>query len=51
MLYVFNKMDKAKNITDLQPLINRFNPHVLVCGIEPDGLEPLQAYLTQQFAK
>jgi len=51
MLYVFNKIDKVENIHNLMPFISRFNPHVLVSATEPNGLEPLEAFLTRQFSQ
>jgi GTPase len=44
MLYVFNKIDKV-NVQELEPLLNRYRPHVVVSAITPHGLDPLIDFL------
>lgn len=45
MLYVFNKADKIEITYQLQELINRFQPNVVVCSLTREGMKPLIDYL------
>ncbi len=45
MLYVFNKADKVADLAVLEQVLERYQPHVVVSSIIPNGLEPLINFL------
>lgn len=47
ILYVFNKIDKVDSVEKLEPILAKYQPHVLVSATSPDGLESLITYLDQ----
>lgn len=50
ILYVFNKIDKVASIESLEPLIARYQPHVLVSATSANGLQPVIDYLADWHA-
>ncbi|MBA2307548.1 GTPase HflX [Candidatus Dependentiae bacterium] len=47
MLYVFNKIDLVETPADLEPAINKYQPHVLVSSLSKEGLTPLLDFLRE----
>lgn len=45
ILYIFNKIDKVKDLPSFALAVEKFQPHVLVSALEPKGLDPLKAFL------
>ena len=45
MLYVFNKIDKVQTSETLEEKVANYQPHVLICANNNDGLQPLKTYL------
>lgn len=45
MLYVFNKIDKVANIDELMPLLEQYQPHVMVSARSKENLKPLIDFL------
>lgn len=45
MLYVFNKSDRVKDLTNIESKLFKYQPHVIVSAVEPDGLKPLIDFL------
>ncbi len=46
MLYVFNKADKIPDLENIQYLIDKYNPHVIISALSKSGIEPLVEYLS-----
>ena len=47
VLYVFNKIDKAKNFESYQNDIEKYKPNVVTSALSRDGLKELSDYLSQ----
>ncbi len=47
MLYVFNKVDKIDNLAMIEPLLEKYEPHVIVSAESKKSLEPLLAFLNE----
>lgn len=47
ILYVFNKADKITITPQLQALVDRFVPHVIISSVTKEGLQPLIDYLEE----
>lgn len=45
MLYLFNKSDKIEITQEILETVEKYQPHVIVNSIKPDGLEPLKEFL------
>lgn len=45
MLYLFNKTDKVDNLDTLLPLLEQYQPHVLISARSKEGLDPLIKFL------
>ena len=45
MLYIFNKVDKVVDPAALKPLIDQYQPHVLIAATAKATIEPLVEYL------
>lgn len=45
VLYVFNKSDKVEITPQMQELIERFQPHVIISSVTKQGIQPLTEYL------
>jgi GTPase len=47
MLYVFNKIDKVKDMQALEIAARRYNPHVFISAASKEGIQPLIDYLIE----
>lgn len=45
VLYVFNKIDKLESIEKIKPLIEKYQPQVLISTTSKEGMAPLDEYL------
>lgn len=45
MVYVFNKMDKVANQEEIEHLVNKYQPHVIISANTVDGLNKLREFL------
>lgn len=45
MLYVFNKVDRVKNLDELNQAINKYEPHVLISAVDKEKINPLVDFL------
>ena len=46
MLYIFNKIDKVRDIESIKPNIEKYQPHVLICANSKDGVKELINFLS-----
>ncbi len=45
MLYVFNKVDKVPDLPSLEQALSRYQPHVFISALSPEGIAPLIEFL------
>ena len=45
MLFVFNKIDKVVNSERLEPLLMKYQPHVIISASSQEGIKPLADYI------
>ncbi len=47
MLYVFNKVDKVPNQDNIDPIIQKYQPHIIISATDKERLAPLIQYLSE----